>query len=68
MATLAKHHLHAPWAVQRRVAHRRPKPEPSDLRTMLIRVGALYGVLAFLVCALIGLDFVVAWLVTGTAY
>jgi hypothetical protein len=68
MATLAKHHLHAPWAVQRRVAHRRPNPEPSDLRTMLVYVGTLYGVLAFLVFALIGLDFIAAWLVTGSVY
>lgn len=67
MATLAKHPLHASWAVHHRAA-RGPKQERSDLRTVLLYVGALYGVLAFLIAALIAADFLVAWLVTGSAY
>jgi type IV secretory pathway TrbD component len=68
MATLAKHPLHASWAVHHRAARRPKQQEPSDLRTVLLYVGTLYGVLAFLIAALIAADFLVAWFVTGSAY
>ncbi|MDX6514948.1 MAG: hypothetical protein QOH73_614 [Gaiellaceae bacterium] len=43
-------------------------PPRSELRAVLVTVAALYGVIAFLIVALIALDFVAALLVTGRAY
>jgi hypothetical protein len=37
------------------------------LRAFAVSVGTLYAFLVFLAAALIGLDFLVAWLVTGHA-
>lgn len=39
----------------------------SELRAFAVSVGTLYAFLVFLAAALIGLDFLVAWLVTGHA-
>jgi hypothetical protein len=38
----------------------------SELRAFAVSIGTLYAFLAFLAGALIGLDFLVAWLVTGS--
>ena len=44
----------------------RAAPAPrSELRAFAVSIGTLYAFLVVLAAALIGLDFLVAWLVTG---
>jgi hypothetical protein len=44
-----------------------PPPRPAAERPLWVMLAELYAVLALIVCTLIGLDFLIAWLVTGSA-
>jgi hypothetical protein len=64
MATLARHH--------RALAARRPSRlaragRPRAEWPLWLQIAVLYGTLAVIVCLVIGLCFVTAWLVTGSA-
>jgi hypothetical protein len=73
MATLTNPLLHrAPGTL----AGYRPRPSKarqthaprSETRGLLLTIAGLYGFVAFLIVALIALDFAAAWLATGRAY
>jgi hypothetical protein len=44
-----------------------PPPRSAAERPLWVVLAELYAVLALIVCTLIGLDFLIAWLVTGSA-
>ena len=70
MTTIARRHRHAPWIAPRTRSARaqKPKPDHTELRAVLRTVVPLFAVLGLLIAALITLDFLAAWLVTGRAY
>ena len=45
-----------------------PPPRSATTRPLWMTLLVLYASLAFIACLLVGLDFLVAWLVTGSAY
>jgi hypothetical protein len=60
MATLARHH--------RALAAKRPPPRrPPTEWPLWLQVAVLYSALALIVCTVIALCFVIAWLATGSA-
>jgi hypothetical protein len=61
MATLARHHR--ALAVRRPARKRRPPTEWP----LWLQIAVLYSALALIVCSVIGLCFLVAWLAAGSA-
>jgi len=45
-----------------------PPPRPETGRPLWLTLVVLYAALALIACLLIGLDFLISWLVTGSAY
>jgi hypothetical protein len=64
MPAIANRH-HRVWSTADRSRSRRT---PSDVHLVVVRAGLMLAGVVLLATALISLDFLVAWLVTGRAY